>query len=236
MKKIFLPVIALLLFLTPAFASINSLPEIIIEPQPDSPLQLSHAVPRFEIFKDTDGKEWNMLTISLDKKNVSQKTIRVSAIWIDDDLTSTQFACPNDPRGLLRPNEQRKEGINQGSRDAQSSKIIKITVDFVEFTDGTTWGADIYESRQKLAGLRAGARAGQEYLQKIIGQKGIEFVMEAVDELKNISPPDNIQNERWKKGFNLGLRVLSNHIKDGYKKEGIKAIETELQKAQFLPT
>lgn len=234
MKKIFLPLLALALFLTPVFASLNSQPQIVIVSQPDSPLQLSDAVPKFEIIKEIDGREWKQLYINLSKKNISQKTIRAYTLIVPMELEWSGLTCPSSSKGLLHINQQRKGEINLGSYDEDSPKKIEISVDFVEFTDGTTWGLDVSNSSQTLAGMRAGGKAGQEYLLKIKGEKGINRVIEAVDEVQNISLPEN-QNNDWQRGFKIGLRSLSSHIKNAYKKEGIKGIEIELQKPQFLP-
>lgn len=42
---------------------------------------------------------------------------------------------------------------------------VELTLDFVEFADGTGWGADSCQAAERLGGLRAGAR-GQVVLQK----------------------------------------------------------------------
>lgn len=229
MKRIFFLTIVFALFLISALDA-SAQTEISIYPQPDSPLQFSNVVPKRRIMTDNQGRDWNMLSAEFISQNVSGKSIRAYAIRqfegeFSKDLGSTIFSY--SATGLFKPYDLRNEGIGESSF-SETSKSIKIAVDFVEFADGSVWGADISKSAQMLAGLRAGAEASLEFLKNINKQSGFETVVKSLNEIK-VVPPEN-QSPQWSRGFGSGTSVIKNRIKNIYEKQGSKAAETELQK------
>ena len=102
----------------------------------------------------------------------------------------------------------------------------------MEFTDGSTWGLDASGSAQMLAGFRAGALAAFEYLKTIKKNTGTESIINSLDELSNITPPKE-QRDKWKSHFKTGTRFVGRKIKEAYEKEGVKAVEDELENNIF---
>jgi hypothetical protein len=187
MKQFFLQLIMILVFLTPAFAFFEPQPDIQIYPQPDSPLQLSNPLPkwRISIYKD---EKVDMLTLNFVIKNVGQKNIRAYAIRyftgdFKTDTGGTLFSYSISPNGVLTVNKQNNGVWGEFSFNPQEIQNLKLAVDFVEFTDGTTWGMDISKSAEQFAGVKAGTKVGREYLQKISRQDGIEASIKAIDEI-----------------------------------------------------
>jgi hypothetical protein len=231
-QTIFLAIIITLL-LTPVFAFFNQ-QEVSVYNQPDSPLRLSNVVSKWRISTDDKEQEWNMLTVEFVSQNVSNKTIRAYTIrQFEGEFNKgkglTQFSYTTTPSGLLKPNQLCNEEIGEGGY-RQIPQSIKLAVDFVEFTDGSTWGQDISESAQQLAGVRAGREAFLEHLKIINKQNGIEAVIKALDEIKDVLPP-NDKSEIWKRGFRSGTSTIKFLMKSAYEKEGIKGAEIELQKS-----
>jgi hypothetical protein len=238
MKRLSLLLILSLLFTTSFFASFNQ--QIVeIYPQPDSPLQLTNPVSKWRISKAPNGEETDMLTIDLVAQNISGKTIRAYTIrhfYHDFKVGNygTSFRFTLNSNGLFKPNQLKNDSLGEfGSRP--KPKKVKLAVDFVEFTDGSTWGEDLSNSVEKLVGIRAGVKAEQEYLLKINRENGIEAVIKAIDNPQEKLPP-NDQSDVWKRGFRMGVRSIRNQIKRVYEKEGVKAAEVELQRQFFSQT
>ena len=53
-----------------------------------------------------------------------------------------------------------------------------LTIDFVQFADGTTWFSNSPYSNVKPDGLRAGAKAAADYLLVVMNREGVEGVMD----------------------------------------------------------
>lgn len=236
MRTKYLPTIIFILFLATVFSAFGQ-QKVSIYPQPDSPLQLSNAVPRWRTQVDFMGRQLNMLDVDLVSQNTSSKTISAYSLRIftgefDTDKGGVVFSYAYENTGLLKPSQTINENTGEYGYD-EKSKSIKIAVDFVEFTDGTTWGKDLSDSAQFLAGIRAGTKAVQEHLQKMNRKKGLDAVINALDENIEVPMPEN-QSGNWKKGFESGINTTKNQIKQVYEKEGKKAFEAELFKPPIL--
>lgn len=234
MKQTMFLAIVITLFLTSAFAAFGQ-QVVSVYPQPDSPLQLSSVVLKQRTMTDDNGREWYMLSVKFVSQNVSNKTIRAYTIQeFEGDLTDkaggTALSYSPSPLGWLKPNQLRSEGFGENSRSSEpQNQGVKLAVDFVEFTDGSTWGRDVSKSAEQIAGMRAGAKASLEYLRKINEQSGNEAVIQALDETNVLMPPEN-QSDIWKRGFRSGASNIKYRVKRAYENEGIKGAEAELQK------
>lgn len=234
------------LFLTIAVSAFAGDEEVAsIYPQPDSPLQLSKVAPRWEKTIDEKGRDWNILSLNFVLQNISNKAIRAYTIRVfkgsfNKDVGSIDFAIMPTKESLLKPNQI----INQSTVEASEKnsdgsdveqKNLKLAVDFVEFTDGSTWGQDLSESAQRLAGLRAGAKTAQEFLLKAEKQNGLDSFPKAFDDVKDLLPPEG-QSQHWKSGFKSGVNNIKSRMERLYEKEGGEAVVIDLQKPLFLPT
>ncbi len=233
MKQIiFLPIL-FVLFVTFAFASTNFQQEVSIYPQPDSPLRLLNAVPTWRKSNDIKGEELNMLSVAFVSQNVGDKAIRAYTIRqfegdFDKDIGATIFSFFPFDNNSLQPNQSLDEHLGESGYRKKPETVV-LAVDFVEFTDGTIWGKDLSKSAERFAGVQAGIKAGKDYLQKINNRNGIEAVVKALEEVKEILPPEE-QTDKWKTGFKSGLSSIKYGFQQKYEKEGLKGLTLELQK------
>ena len=230
MKQIFLSFIGLLLFFSSAFSQ----KDISVYPQPDSPLQLSEETASWSITKDDKGRIWHKLSGSFVIKNVSNKpifayTIRNFTSDCKTDKSSTSFAIASSQKSILQPGQSKPADLGDSGYSPDRLPEIKLAVDYVEFTDGTTWGMDLSQSAQTSAGVRAGRKIGKEHLLKVKEQNGINEVIKTLDNPPVISPPEN-QNPKWQSGFKTGLKYFLFGLKRVYKEKGVEGLESELQK------
>jgi hypothetical protein len=58
---------------------------------------------------------------------------------------------------------------------------------------------------------------------------GIEAVIKTLNEMKELSPPDE-QSATWKRGFRIGANSIKSIVKRAYEAEGNKNAEIEFQK------
>lgn len=230
MKRIiFLTILFTLFFALDAFAQT----EILIYPQPDSPLQILNVIQRSRVSTDETGREWNLLSADFVLQNVGDKAIRAYTFRefsgdFETDLGSVIFSYKLSAEGILKPNQSSNEQVGE-SGSTEVKKNYKLAVDFIEFTDGSTWGKDLSNSAQQLAGLKTGIKTILESLKESNQRGGIEAVIKTLNEMKELPPPDE-QSEKWKKGFRTGSNIMKSIIKRAYENAGKKGAELELQK------
>ncbi len=235
-RKFFLTILFTLFFALDAFAQT----EVSVYPQPDSPLQILNVVPSSRKSTDDTGRTWETLIVDFTLQNVGDKTIRAYTLrefggYFDTDLGGVIFSYKLSAEGILKPNQSSNEQIGAGisnlvvSGSTEVKENFKLAIDFIEFTDGSTWGKDLSNSAQQLAGLKTGIKTVLESLKESNQRGGIEAVIKTLNEMKELSPPDE-QSEKWKRGFRSGSNTMKSIIKRAYETAGKKGAEIEFQK------
>lgn len=110
---------------------------------------------------------------------------------------------------------------------------VKMAVDFVEFSDGTTTGPDTHNSRDKLAGQREGARREKQRLRDLLKSKGSTALLDSVSNESAGDPePAEISkhSEAWLQGFHIGVGSIRHRIKQSGQMAAPKQVEIELAK------
>lgn len=102
-------------------------------------------------------------------------------------------------------------------------------MDFVEFTNGTTWGIDACQSTEKLSGLRAGAMAARE---KLVTLRDQDNGRALVNLLKLMPPmldaPDG-HSPVWVKSFHGGVSGFFDRVKRANHEGGLPEAERVLR-------
>lgn len=239
MKIIFYLTILFTLLLI-SVSAISAQTEFSVYPQPDSPLQISNIVQRSETSVDDLGRTWESQIVDYTLQNVSDKTIRAYTLRefsreFDTDLGGIASSYKLSGGGMFMPNQLSNEQMGGSSRTLvgpdypKMKQSSKLAIDFIVFTDGSTWGKDLSNSAQHFAGIKAGIKTILESLKKSNQQGDIESFIKTLNEMKELTPPDE-QSEKWKKGFRIGSNSIKSQLKRAYETRGKKGVEVELQK------
>lgn len=114
------------------------------------------------------------------------------------------------------------EGVNE----------IILSIDFVEFEDGSSWGQDYFKSAERVAGQRAGIKfAVESYGKKLenspfdvfsneIEKNAIDFAFHA----------DKSKSSVLRDGFQSGVGLVRNRLDTAIGKDGTLGAKQELQK------
>ena len=107
---------------------------------------------------------------------------------------------------------------------------VTLSIEFVRFSDGTTWGIDSAKSAERIAGQRAAVYILSRRLLKILNKGNAGDVMLAVKSgATNIDPPA-ARSEEWKEGFRLASSTLAHRLTEAEGKGGWVKVEVELRK------
>jgi hypothetical protein len=203
---------------------------ITVETQNDSPLKISSVAATSPFDADSQIMEFGYYLI-----NSSQKPIRAYAIKqelsVDGTKSGGTVSLDNLQltNSLLRPNESRFTGDTVRLRPNKKT-IVVLSVDFVEFSDGTKWGLDSLKSSAQVAGQRAGARSISQQLLKILNDGKIDDVVREMDKASTTTEVPNDQPEEWRIGFRQGRVVILDRLKRSKEKQGISEFERVLRR------
>jgi hypothetical protein len=206
-------------------AEADQLPQVAVERQPGAPVELNVIKLRWA----TPTRE--ILDIYLEVKNVGTRPIRAYATRAGEPAHGGCFIYNvTAPGKVIRAGESDAKSRFVGVSRTSPPKVIHEAIDFVEFTDGTTWGADSCETADHLAGERAGGRAAIEVLQGILKQEGLEAVWEKIKNSPlELEPPED-HSDRWKSAFRAAVRNVVDRVRRAYYSEGLPEVETTLNK------
>lgn len=131
---------------------------------------------------------------------------------------------------LLQPNQSRQENGGSNANYPQPVNEIILSVDFVEFTDNMTWGADAYKSSERLAGQRAGGKAAIKRFREKLSAGGLDALISAITQDNVITPDFPNTSHEWQEGFQTGVGIVRNRLRDAKGKGGLAAVREELEK------
>jgi len=105
-----------------------------------------------------------------------------------------------------------------------------LSLDFVEFTDGSFWGGDTCQSAERLGGLRAGARAARAHFKKKLDEKGVDALVKGlyVDD-PTLTLPEGY-SDAWKAGFRGAVNTFRERIRQANVEGGLPEVEAALQR------
>lgn len=111
-----------------------------------------------------------------------------------------------------------------------SRKPILLFIDFIEFTDGSTWGADGCQSAQYLAGARSGARVLAERLENVFANGGAKAVVNSVKEVAGEIEVPVAESNVWQSGFSAGVKSMIDRLRQAVSEGGLPEIEPALKR------
>ncbi len=208
------------------FKAYSQTASVSVKPQPNSPLSIELIDPNRPIGHTP---EVQVIVANMGTKPISAYAIRYDTS--DDGSKSGGLELSNKAllNFVLQPGQSEIVNVGEGTYESEI-KVIRLSVDFIEFIDGTRWGPDTYNSGERLNGLRAGAIAATSYLLKVLQKTGAEAVMKIAEgETINILPPSD-HSQEWLEGFRQGIEIIKGHLRQSYTNRSLTEIESILQK------
>lgn len=116
----------------------------------------------------------------------------------------------------------------EGAISAHEYFELTLIIDFVQFSDGTTWFSNYPEATVKAEGVEAGAKAGAEYLLKLLNRDGTAAVMQRLSRIHADVPSDLFTREKDRFGifgFYCGVTNMAVRVRHAYEEGGSQRVE-----------
>jgi hypothetical protein len=198
-----------------------------IEQQSDAPLVIRN--PRFY-----SHWSWGFSigpTLDCDVVNVSKKPVH-------SFFESQDSGEPQGPGGTLsRPESALKPGDSMSHRTSVSGKSrVRLTFEFLQFADGTTWYSNTGQKFVHPDGVRAGARDAAEHLIKLLETSGPEAVLKSLPSI-HADVRDRMSTfSAWGFGHYCGVTNAVVKVQHANQEGGLRAIEGALRRILDDPT
>lgn len=195
-----------------------------IRNQPGAPLLIVNT--RFYSFASFISSVGTVL--KLDLRNVSGKHIHSFTISYRSPDPLDTGSIGVQPERILPPGQSADSGISARGKDR-----ITLMVDFVQFSDGSTWYSDPPNYTVKPEGVRAGARAAHKYLLGVLQSKGASAVMDALPGIHaEVSDADFFRTKEVYGfgGFYSGVTNTAVRVEYAYRQGGLSKVEEFLKR------
>ena len=215
------------------FASVTAAPSptVTVQAQPGAPIGISSIILDSP---DPLEPEFKYLVTNESQKNINAYAIRYVVASGGQLAEAVELRLGDSPETALVPG-QVEWGAFTGQTSSQAVRSIELSVDFVEFSDGTTYGHDKHKSADQLNGRRAGVRAEADRLMEIRTEKGLEAVLSAITSADGGMPAPSGQTPQWADGFRGGVAALHGRLKRAHQEGGTTKVEEELQRKSNSP-
>lgn len=186
--------------------------DAIVSTAPDAPMTLTILTAKNGAVDDHAVELEALVT------NASDKGVSAYAIKYDLVLNGVarqgglEFSQSSTAKSILWPGDIRTESIGGGHYSSRIERII-VSLDFVEFTDGTSWGPDTNSSKDLLAGMRAGAQTMAAHLRDVFGAKGATSLSAELEGAANELGTAAAASVKWREGFQRGAAFIRERAK-----------------------
>lgn len=205
-------------------------PRFVVAEQPGSPLLI--LLTGMDSSSPLEPRYWYSITNTTEKAVSAyaiQETVRLGA---GTPVVGTGFVHFPAEQLLFQPHSSRQEAAGIGKTYERKPVEIVLTVDFVEFADGSRWGDDVGRSGERLDGQRAGGNAAITKYRDVLLKEGITGLESALalPEITLMSPESAKRSADWRDGFRSGVDILKRRLADARVKGGSEGIRIELDK------
>jgi hypothetical protein len=232
------PIVLATFYLISIAASNTRAPQKLIEPAESSPkVSIKEQTDAPMIIASSKNNSVNAYTLQLDTVVTNTSTQSIQAYAIRYETLSShskggglELCNAGSSSSVLQSGQSASISVGDGLQYSDAINNITLSVDFVEFADGTTWGPDTYKSAERLDGQRVGARTVAQRLLDILKIGGPAGVINALETGRSDFAPTSGHSAEWLEGFQTGANTIRERLKQSHSQTGISNLESELRR------
>jgi hypothetical protein len=201
---------------------------VVAAEQPGSPLLV---VPAFVDSSNPLRPQYTYFLTNLSEKPIRAYTIQESvSLDAGAPIIGATMSHLLAVKLFLMPGATKQEEGGLGATYETSPVKIELAVDFVEFADGTRWGADANNSGDRLDGMRAGGKAAAKKYREILDAKGVIALEQALAASDLMRPGSQSKSQAWAEGFNTGVNTVKSRLVKAKTEKGLEELRHELNR------
>ena len=202
---------------------------LVVAKQPDCPLLiLSTGIDSSE---PQEPRYWYSITNTTEKQISAYAVQESVSLGPGPPIVSTTFVHFPAETLLFGSHQSRQEDGGIGKAYKTTPVKLVLTVDFVEFADGTRWGDDVGKSGERLDGKREGGKAAIKKYREILNNEGVAALEKALAKTTFIQPESSNESADWRDGFKTGVNIVTRRLVAAKIKDAQNGIKRELDKA-----
>lgn len=189
--------------------------------QDDSPLRITTI--------NVDNSATSFQSVNFIVQNISSKSVKGYVI-LGSGKNTGKIVSNFFPVKLFETIGVKQDELRLERSNIQPNDILSLSIDYVEFEDGSSWGEDAQGQSEFISGGRAGVKAATEQLKNLVDKREIVVLTALLEKaLVNIDVPlpESVKSEKWQRGFENGYKGVVYFLK-GQRERGIEEISKRL--------
>ncbi|MBX3294322.1 MAG: hypothetical protein KF762_01185 [Acidobacteria bacterium] len=195
--------------------------------QSDSPLSI--------MLINVDDSTLSSQTVNFAVQNIGSKSIRAYTI-LGKTKASGKLLTNSFATRLFKTGEIEQNGLSFESEIIKENEVLFLSVDYVEFEDGSFWGEDSQGHSKLIAGERAGRLAAINRLKKLVKNNDFatltDLLGQKIAEI-SVSVPTSSQPGEWQRGYQRGYKAVISILQRS-KEQEIDFLSTKLDEMEQL--
>jgi len=178
---------------------------------------------------NVDNSPSSYQTVNYTVQNISGQPIRGYVI-LGSGKDTGKIVTNFFPVKSFQVDSINQDELNLERSNIQPSDILSLSIDYVEFEDGSSWGIDSQGQSEHIAGGRAGVESATEQLKSLVDKRetaSLNALLERDLVDIDVPLPNSVQSEKWRKGFEKGYKGVVYFLK-GQSESGIEKISEKL--------
>ena len=197
--------------------------------QNDNPLRI--------MLIDIDNSALSVQKVNYTIQNIANKPVRGYVIWAKGKNTgkiTTNFF----PTKSFQPGTVYTEELSVEREGIKPDESLSLSIDYIEFEDGSSWGEDIQGQSEHLIGARAGVEVAVKELRSLINNRETAALTALLE--KNlvdvdVSLPKTAQSEKWRTGFTDAYKAIVGFL-NNQRGQGHNELLKKLDEIESLQT
>jgi hypothetical protein len=176
--------------------------KVEVAAQEDGPLRIT-------LINVDNSPSWYQ-AISYAVQNTSNKPVRGYVVSANGKHTG-KIVTSFFPITLFQARDAHQDEMALERENIRPGEALLLSVDYVEFEDGNSWGPNTQKQSDQIAGGRAGVESARLYFNELIAKRDMAVLTSLLE--KNLVDvevpfPDEVPSEQWKIGFEQGFKSV----------------------------
>lgn len=187
---------------------------------------------------NVDNSNPSFQTINYSLQNISGKPVKAYAL-LGDGKNNGKVITNFLSLELLQPNKYEFDNFPIEREPIKEKDTVFLSIDYVEFEDGSSWGSDSQRKSKEITGQREGVKAAIKQLkdsiknQNVSSEKDITKFLERDIQEISVDVPNTNQSDEWKKGFRRGYKTVIFVLQDKGK-QGTESLAKKLDEMEKI--
>jgi gas vesicle protein len=174
-------------------------------------------------------------TINFSVQNLSSKKIRSYVLFHADEFgvggASIRFFS------IFAPAQIGQDSFSEARANIKSNGKMFLSVDYVKFADGSSWGKDTQKQSEYISGQSEGTKTAVKQIKQLIISRNKEILSNMLQkEMDELNPPDidEKKSAKWRNGLVAGYRSVLISVRSAHEQNGMEAVSLKIEEIEKL--